>query len=131
MVRQGTDIPKLQNFSLKTLNGDDSTEAILNYPGYSILYFVNEGSNKKLFDKNYWNQKAKELPVRVITSAPDDFANETANNSYQLFTADGTLFRIAARVNSTIYLLKQGTIINKWPLAKIDEAEKTINELKK
>lgn len=131
LVRQGTDIPKLQNFSLKTLNGEDSTEVILNYPGYSILYFVNEGSNKKLFDKNYWNQKAKELPVRVITSAPDDFANETANNSYQLFTADGTLFRIAARVNSTIYLLKQGTIINKWPLAKIDEAEKTINELKK
>jgi hypothetical protein len=130
LIRQGTDIPKLQNFSLKTLDGADSSEAIVIYPGYSVLYFVN-GNNKNLFDKNYWNQKAKELPVRVITSSPDDFASDTNGNNYQVFTADGTLFRIAARVNPTIYLLKQGTIINKWPLAKHNEAEKTINELKK
>lgn len=130
LIRQGTDIPKLQNFSLKTLDGADSSEAIITYPGYSVLYFVN-GNNYNLFDKNYWNQKAKELPVRVITSSPEDFASDTTGNNYKVFTADGTLFRIAARVNPTIYLLKQGTIIHKWPLAKLSEAEKTINELKK
>ena len=130
LIRQGTDIPKLQNFSLKTLDGADSTEPILNYPAYSILYFVNPVGTKNRFDKNFWNQKAKELPVRVITSSPSDFAGDTTGN-YQVFIADGTVFRIAARVNPTIYLLKQGKIINKWPLAKLTEAEKTINELKK
>jgi len=130
LVRQGTDIPKLQNFSLKTLDGADSTEALLNYPGYSVLYFVN-GNNKNLFDKNYWNTKAQELPIYVITSSPADFISDTTGNNYRVFTADGTLFRIAARVNPTIYLVKQGTIINKWPLAKLDDAEKTINQLKK
>jgi uncharacterized membrane protein YphA (DoxX/SURF4 family) len=130
LVQKGTDIPNLQNFSLKTLNGYDSTEAILNYPGYSILYFVNPGNNNQLFDKNYWNNKAKQLPVFVITSSPDKFTGDTSYN-YQVFTTDGTVFRIAARVNPTIYLFRQGSIINKWPLSKRDDLEKTINQLKK
>jgi hypothetical protein len=130
LIQKGTDIPRLQNFSLKTLGGFDSTEAILNYAGYSVLYFVNPGKDPKLFDRNYWNQKAKQLPVLVVTSAPGDFATDTIKNDYQIFTTDGTVFRIAARVNPTIYLLKQGAIINKWPLARIKQAEQTINELK-
>jgi hypothetical protein len=130
LIQKGTDIPKLQNFSLKTLNGYDSTEAILNYPGYSIMYFVNPGSDGQLFDKNYWNNKAKELPVFVITSSPDKFTDDTSA-SYQVFTTDGTVFRIAARVNPTIYLFKQGTIINKWPLTKRGQFETTLRELKK
>jgi uncharacterized membrane protein YphA (DoxX/SURF4 family) len=119
LVQKGTDIPKLQNFSLKTLNGVDSTEAILNYPGYSILYFVNPGPDSKLFDRNYWNQKAKQFPVFIITSAPGDFASDSTGNNYQVFTADGTVFRIAARVNPTIYILKQGLIVDKFPLSKL------------
>lgn len=131
LIQQGTDIPRLQNFSLKTLSGVDSTEAILNYPGYSVLYFVNTGNNNKAFDRNYWNTKAKQLPVFVITSSPGNFASDTAGNNYQVLTTDGTVFRIAARVNPTIYLLKQGEIINKWPLSKRKEAEQTIDGLKK
>ena len=130
LFQKGTDIPKLQNFSLKTLSGYDSTEAILNYPGYSVLYFVNPGANGRLFDKNYWNSTAKKLPVFVITSSPEAFNNDTENN-YKVLTTDGTVFRIAARVNPTIYLLKQGSIINKWPLANSEEAKKAINDLKK
>lgn len=131
LVRQGTDIPRLQNFSLKTLNGVDSTEAILNYPGHSVLYFVNPGNDPKLFDRNYWNQKAKEIPVFVITSSPSDFATDTSGNNYQVLTTDGTVFRIAARVNPTIYLVKQGKILDKWPLAKLGEAKRSIDGLKK
>jgi hypothetical protein len=131
LLQKGTDIPKLQNFSLKTLSGYDSTEAILNYPGYSVLYFVNPGENSNLFDRNYWNQEAKQLPVFVITSAPADFVSDTSGANYQVFTTDGTVFRIAARVNPTIYLLKQGTILNKWPLAKLKQAEQIINDVKK
>lgn len=131
LLQKGTDIPKLQNFSLKTLGGYDSTEAILSYPGYAVLYFVNPGKNSTLFDRSYWNQKAKQLPVFVITSAPADFVSDTSETNYRVFTTDGTVFRIAARVNPTIYLLKQGTIINKWPLAKLKQAEQTIDDLKK
>jgi uncharacterized membrane protein YphA (DoxX/SURF4 family) len=129
LVRQGTDIPKMQNFSLKTLDGADSTEAILNFPGYSVLYFVN-GNDKQHLDKIYWDQKSKQIPVYIVTSSPGDFSSDTAEHNYRVITADGTIFRIAARVNPTIYLLKQGTILDKWPLAKMKQAKKTINELK-
>jgi uncharacterized membrane protein YphA (DoxX/SURF4 family) len=131
LVQKGTDIPNLQNFTLKTLTEYDSTEAVLNYPGYSILYFVNKGNNQELFDKNYWNASAQKLPVFVVTSTPADFASDTTETKYQVFTTDGTVFRIAARANPTIYLLKGGTIINKWPLAKIGEAKKFIDQLNK
>jgi hypothetical protein len=67
----------------------------------------------------------------VITSSPEDFASDNSEKNYQVFTADGTLFRIAARVNPTIYLLKQGTIIHKWPFAKMNEVKKTIDQLKR
>lgn len=122
LVKQGTDIPKMQNFSLKTLDGNDSTEAILNYSGYSVLYFVN-GNNKSLFDKTYWNQIGKELPVRVLTSSPADFASDTTGKNYHVFTTDGTVFRIAARVNPTIYIVKQGLILDKFSLSKLKTKE--------
>ena len=130
LIRQGTDAPKLQNFSLKTLDGADSTEAILNYSGYCVLYFVNPAKKTKLFDKAYWDQKGKEIKVFVVTSSPAAFAADTSDNNYQVLTTDGTVFRIAARVNPTIYLIKQGAIIGKWPLTKIEEAKRRISKLK-
>ena len=130
LIRQGTDAPKLQNFSLKTLDGADSTEAILNYSGYCVLYFVNPAKKTKLFDKAYWDQKGKEIKVFVVTSSPADFAADTSDKNYQVLTTDGTVFRIAARVNPTIYLIKQGAIIGKWPLTKIEEAKRRISKLK-
>lgn len=116
-VKQGTDIPKLPNFSLTTLNGVDSTEAILNYPDTCVLYFINS-KNKNLFNEEFWNQKAKQVPVFVVTTEPASFKTGKTGN-YQVFTTDGTVFRTAARANPTIYLLKKGTILNKWPLSKL------------
>lgn len=118
LIKQGTDIPKLPNFSLTTLNGVDSTEAILNYPDTCVLYFVNPGKNKKLFNEEFWNKKTKQFPVFVVTGEPASF-KENKNRQYQVFTTDGTVLRTAARANPTIYLLKKGTILNKWPLSKL------------
>lgn len=118
LIRQGTDIPKLPNFSLTTLSGVDSTEAILNYPDSCFLYFVDPEKNKKLFDQELWDQKAKQVPVFVVTTEPSFFKYDQSRN-YKVFTADGTAFRTAARANPTIYLLKKGTILNKWSLERI------------
>lgn len=120
LVKQGTDTPKLLNFSLTTLNGIDSTEAILNFPGTSVLYFVNPGKSNTAFDKNFWNRKAKELPVFVVTTEPSAFRSDSAGRNYQVFTTDGTVFRIAARVNPTIYILHKGTIVDKRSLARMN-----------
>ena len=130
VVYQGNDVPKLQNFSLKTLSGTDSTEAILSYPGYYILYFVNPKEAKAKIDYKFLDNLWKSgIPSYIITSSPGDF--EQVHSNYPVLSCDGTVFRVAARVNPTIYFMKQGTVINKWPAATLDQAGKFINDVKK
>jgi len=130
LIRQGTDAPKLTNFSLTTLSGTDTTEAILSDSNYLVLYYVNLSSkNSKLIDEDFLKAvNNKGIQSFFVTTSRESFDSSKQNS---VFTCDGTVFRIAARVNPTIYLLKHGTIINKWPLKKIDEATKFINEVKK
>lgn len=130
LIRQGTDAPKLTNFSLTTLNGTDTTESILNDGNYLVLYYVNPPSNNsKLVDDNFLKAvNSKGIQTFFVTTNRESFDSSKQNS---VFTCDGTVFRIAARVNPTIYLLRHGTIINKWPLKKIDEATKFIGQLKK
>jgi hypothetical protein len=130
LVYQGNDVPKMQNFSLKTISGSDSTEALLNYPGYYIMYFINPKEAKENINYRFLDGLWKSgIPSYIITSSPGEF-NQT-NSNYPILYCDGTVFRIAARTNPTIYFLKQGSIINKWPSSKLSQAEKFINELKK
>jgi uncharacterized membrane protein YphA (DoxX/SURF4 family) len=130
VVYQGNDVPKLQNFSLKTLSGTDSTEAILSYPGYYVLYFINPKQAKGKIDYRFLDNLWKSgIPSYIITSSPGDF--EQVDSNYPVLSCDGTVFRIAARVNPTIYFMKQGTVVNKWPAATVDQAAKFINDLKK
>jgi uncharacterized membrane protein YphA (DoxX/SURF4 family) len=130
LVKQGTDIPRLQNFVLTTTGGTDSTEAILNDPSYQVFYFVDaKKRNSQLVDTAFLRYaKSRGIQPMIITSSPAAFSGE---QNYPVVSCDGTVFRIAARVNPTIYLVKQGLIINKWPLARINSARDFINSIKK
>ena len=130
LIRQGTDAPRLTNFSLTTIYGTDTTEAILSDPNYLVLYYVNPTpGNARLIDENFLNVvHGKGIASFFVTTSRESF-DSTKQNA--VLTCDGTVFRIAARVNPTIYLLKQGTVVNKWPLKKIGEATTFIKELKK
>lgn len=130
LIRQGTDAPRLTNFSLTTADGTDTTEPILSDSSYLVLYYVNPPSkNSKLVDENFLKAAdGKGIQHFFVTTSRDGF--DAAEQS-SVLTCDGTVFRIAARVNPTVYLLKQGTVINKWPLSRIGEATQFINGLKK
>ena len=41
----------------------------------------------------------------------------------RFFECDFTAIRTAARTNPCLYLLKQGTVINKWSYKKISQAK--------
>ena len=43
--------------------------------------------------------------------------------------SDVTAIKTAARTNPTLYLIKQGTIINKWGYADFDQALREIQNL--
>ncbi|MBS1934956.1 MAG: hypothetical protein JST96_13220, partial [Bacteroidetes bacterium] len=50
-------------------------------------------------------------------------------NAVTILQCDATAIKTAARVNPTMYLLKKGTIINKWSYAEFEEAIVGLNEL--
>ena len=73
----------------------------------------------------------RNVPVYFVTSNPGSFKNLlTANPGIRVFKTDGTVFKMAARANPTIYLIQQGLVVNKWSLANVKDATRTINEIK-
>jgi hypothetical protein len=128
LLRKGTDTPKLQNFSLTTASGTDTTEAVLNETGPAILYFVNpDKKGQKIDDAFLKTAEAKGASIFFVTTDRQSFSSDA---KYPVLTCDGTVYRIAARVNPTIYLLKQGTIVGKWAGTELNKAAATINNLK-
>jgi hypothetical protein len=51
-----------------------------------------------------------------------DFGNRT-------LICDGVAIKTAARANPTLYLINNGTIVNKWSYADLDDAIKAIGAL--
>lgn len=138
MIREGkNNEPPIKGFSLITLNGDDSTEVILQRSGYSILYFTspdenNEWRRRNNLETTFRIAVGEGIPVYAVTINGEGLKNqfEKVKWNFQIFKVDYTVFRIAARANPTIYLIKRGTIMEKWSLAKIDAALKYIQNLK-
>ena len=121
-----------------TVSGNDSTLQILDRPGFKLL----------LFSRNFpetnpeWNKsfsvldalsKAKNIPVYFITANRGEAdAFLAANNltaEIPVFTCDATAIKTAARADPTLYLLKKGTILNKWSYAALESALPELNAL--
>jgi len=136
LIRKGNAEPPLKGFALTTADQQDSTEAILSDPGYSIFYFT-DGS------QNEWALKEgpgallmlaawKGIHVYALTTNADDLKKKFAEAkwNFPVFNIDYTVFRTAARTNPCIYLIKNGTIVDKWPLKRTDAALHYIEKLK-
>lgn len=138
LIRKGNAEPAIKDFSLGTLSGNDSTLQILDRPGFKLL----------LFSRNFpetnpeWNKsfsvldalsKAKNIPVYFITANRGEAdAFLAANNltaEIPVFTCDATAIKTAARADPTLYLLKKGTILNKWSYAALESALPELNAL--
>jgi hypothetical protein len=137
LVRKGNAEPAIKGFSLISMSNVDSTEAILHEPGYSILYFTSPDENNEWRWRNNLETTLDlavrdGIPVYAVTSEGEDLKKqfEKVKWNFPIFQLDFTAFRTAARANPEIYLIKKGTIENKWPLSRIDAAMKYIENLK-
>jgi len=136
LIRKGNAEPPLKGFALTTPDQQDSTEAILNDPGYSIFYFTDGSQNEwalkegpgALLTLAAW----KGIHVYALTTNADDLKKKFAEAkwNFPVFNIDYTVFRTAARTNPCIYLIKNGTIVDKWPLKRKDAALHYIEKLK-
>jgi uncharacterized membrane protein YphA (DoxX/SURF4 family) len=120
LIRKGNAEPPIKGFSLSGLTDEDSTSIVLSQP-YAVILFCEDFSTpfsawKDDFTKLYAAAKAKNIPVYAVTNRMDEAMNNFAGTSFAempLFKCDYTAIRTAARTNPTLYLLKEGNILDK------------------
>jgi uncharacterized membrane protein YphA (DoxX/SURF4 family) len=136
LIKKGNAEPAIKGFSLSGTTDVDSTQIVLAQQ-YALLLFcenfsipVSKWENK--FDEVYKEAKQKNIPAYIITTQPNDAAQKLAGtslDSIQVFKCDYTAIRTAARTNPCLYLIKQGTIVNKWSYRRMEGALSYLKKL--
>ena len=129
LIRKGNAEPPIKGFSLSGETNEDSTQIVLSHP-YAVLLFcedfsvpVSKWNND--FSKIYAEAKAKNIPVYLITTQPAVAPKAIRGTSFadiKIFKCDFTAIRTAARTNPCLFILKQGTIVNKWSYKTMSNA---------
>jgi uncharacterized membrane protein YphA (DoxX/SURF4 family) len=130
LIRKGNaDLP-IKGFSLKTRSGNDSTDAVLEEPYCLLLFCENFSTPIKDWDRDFEElmrvASQKNIPVYIVTASLNEAAialQKTPFSNLQVFECDFTAIRTAARTNPCLYLLKQGTVVNKWSYKRISRAK--------
>lgn len=137
VIRKGSNNePPIKGFALTGPEEVNYTFDILGKP-FSMLLFIENFSIpvskwEKKFAEAYAAAKEKNIPVYIVTSQPDVAAKEIANTAFAditILSCDFTAVRTAARVSPNLYLLKEGTILNKWSRSGFGSATKNIKDL--
>jgi uncharacterized membrane protein YphA (DoxX/SURF4 family) len=137
LVRKGNaDIP-IKDFVLKTGDGIDSTASVINYNGYQVIIFT-KGFDKVQpewadeFSILFNELKLKNIKTVFVTSNYDNtrswLEKDGIAGQVSLFKCDFVAIKTAARADPTLYLVKNGTILNKWSYADFGKALKRIRE---
>jgi len=135
LVRKGNAEPAIKGFSLSGVTGEDSTQVILSQP-LSVLVFAQQlhgGAWVNDFKKVVDAAKVKSIPVYFASQSLADAMNLLGKNNVsgvQFFNCDFTVVRTAARTDPTIFLLKNGAIINKYSTMQFDKATKDLSSQK-
>jgi len=126
LVKKGYQ-PPIHDFSISSLNGEDLTQILLSYQGYSLLMIakkLEEAGDKQLSDGfelgNYCMNNGIDFYILTasVTSEVESF-----DNGLQFCSADETTLKTIVRANPGYLLLKDGTIIGKWSWANVPEKE--------
>jgi uncharacterized membrane protein YphA (DoxX/SURF4 family) len=126
LIRKGNAEAPIHGFVLSGITDEDSTQVVLSQP-YAILIFCEDFSIpvskwEKSFAELYATAKGKNIPSYMITGRPGEAPGKIKNTSFAdipIFKCDFTAIRTAARTNPCIYLLKEGTIIDKKSYKKM------------
>jgi hypothetical protein len=122
LVRNGDAEPAINDFVISDFAGNDSTQYILNHPGYTFLFMVKDvheagtGWRKKI-SRLQSDCQGYGVKLYGITASGDAEAEQFKQANGLTFTflqMDATVIKTAARTNPCLILLKQGTIVGKW-----------------
>jgi uncharacterized membrane protein YphA (DoxX/SURF4 family) len=139
VIREGNAVVAIKDFVLTTKSGNDTTEAVLTRPGYSVLVFTKGISDAhpawlSIFKTIQSNITSKNIPAYFITNDYDNIAAWMATSGITnptILKCDFVAIKTAARADPTLYLLHQGTIINKWSYVDFDNAYNYLKEIRR
>ncbi|MBA4166695.1 MAG: DoxX family protein [Chitinophagaceae bacterium] len=136
LVRKGTSTAAIRDFALQTSSGADTTFELLNESGYKLFLFEKDeyqtGSWEAMMNKILDKAAEKNIKGFLITNL-EIGRNSSIEKKFSLLTplrADGTAIKTAARYNPTLFLLNNGTVVNKWSAPDLDKAFTSISQLK-
>lgn len=120
LIRKGNAEPPIKGFALTGSTDQDSTSIVLSHP-YAVILFCEDFSTpfsawKDEFSKVYEKAKSKNIPVYAVSSRREEAISHFGTTSFAsipVFVCDYTAIRTAARTNPCLYLLKEGTVVDK------------------
>jgi uncharacterized membrane protein YphA (DoxX/SURF4 family) len=136
LIRKGNAETSIKDFTLQTAYGTDTTQAVLDKEGYTLLLFVQNG-----YKKGNWTgvlesvmtvASRKQIDGFLVTNISIDVLTINPPPAFTVFTpllCDATAIKTAARANPTLYLIKKGVVVNKWSYADFDRALLQIQQL--
>jgi hypothetical protein len=122
MIKKGYE-PPIHDFSITTEDGNDITDYVLDDPNYLFLLIANkleEASDKNVDKINNIYDYGKKFGYdfyALTSSLPVEIKEWVKNTGaeYPFATMDDITLKTIIRSNPGLMLLKNGTIINKWP----------------
>lgn len=127
IIRKGNAVPPIKDFSLLSPSGNDTTLNLLTEDSYQLYLFyldeINPGSWAPYLYTTIELANSKNIQSFLVTNAVINESNMKLlpANIFPL-RCDAVAIKTAARANPTLYLIKNGNIINKWSYADLDRA---------
>ena len=136
VVRKGNAEIEIKDFSLSSIYGTDTTQALMAEDKYQLFLFLKNGykTGRWADELNVLIKTAeqKQIDGFLVTNIPMDQLRENPPEAFLSLTplgCDVTAIKTAARTNPTLFLIKKGTIINKWGYADFEQAWRDMQKL--
>ncbi len=136
LIRKGNAESSIKDFSLQSINGNDTTQALLNEESYQLYLFLKDDYKLREWTDVLaivMNQaEKKNIPGFLVTNIQIEQLRHDPPAVFREFTplrCDATAIKTAARTNPTLYLVRKGTIVQKWGYADFEQAVRFLQNL--
>jgi hypothetical protein len=136
LVKKGF-APKIVDLTIQDAQGNDYTKELLSNPFYNLIivaYYLDHTDLEAIGRLNALAatlaQNFNKRTVLLTSNSPKDAeAFSKANHLVmEIFYADGVPLKTMVRANPGIFLMKNGTIINKWHYHSMPKYEDLVKE---
>jgi uncharacterized membrane protein YphA (DoxX/SURF4 family) len=124
VVKDAVDAPKITDFTVNDLNGNNVTDSVLNDKNYSfwiVMYDLKTAEDDATliakmndFYKLATQEKHKVIAFTSSNASDIDAYKHKHNALFDFVTADGIVLKTMIRSNPGLMLIKNGTVIMNW-----------------